>query len=327
MKKLLLLLVLGVSLTTFYSCDDEVSPKAELKSIYSLNCVIRNDSTVQIATISRSYDVDGYDPMTNSVDPFIKGAKISLTYFAEQKTYLFKDTVIQRAQDSRYKTPLNFYSLKGFKPERDSKVTIEAVLPNGKVLKAESKVYNLSPYLINTISYTLPKGIQGRNLNFSWSALKTAEESVFYYVPELYISYSKIQNGKAIKMIKKVPYLVYNQDGSEYSLYPSIQTNNTNINFDTFYVRKALLEIGADDPNKSNYIIDKAYFRLFVLDRNLAIYYAAQKTFLDEFSVRVTQPEFSNINGGLGIFGTLSSVERAIPIDARYINSFGYRAY
>lgn len=325
MKKIFLLFFTTLLAALSFSCDDQVNPKTDFKEIYALNCVIRGDTSYQVATITRSYNVDGFDPLTNRSDPFVSGGKVKLIYLNGTVTYNFRDTTIVRPTDSRYKTPMHFYYLKNFQPTSESPIIIEATLPNGKVLKAKAISFYVSPYLIGEFHYTIPSAVFGKYLNFSWSEMQTQtkDESV-YYVPELVVLYSKVENGNRVKYQKKIPMYYIPGTGGEIPLYPSVQANITSINFDTLSVRKAMQEISDGDANKQNYIVDKAIFRLLVADKNLAVYYAAQKTFLDEFSVRVTQPEFSNVNGGLGIFGTLNSAQVDVEISPKYIRSFGY---
>ena len=328
MKKVILFLFLTASIVAIISCDDQVNPKTDFKDVYALNCVIRGDTSLQVATITRSYNVDGFDPLTNSNDPFIKGAKIKLNFDDTGETFLFRDTSLIRPEGSRYTTPMSYYYIKNFKPFYSRPISIEAVLPNGKVLTAKSNTLYISRYAIVDKSYTIPIVNIGKSIIFSWSAITQSIKDVqVYYVPELVISYAKIQNGVQVELQKKVPlYYIAGENGG-YPIYPSIQGDIASAIFDTLAIGRSLTEISANDPNKQNYIIHKAIFRLLITDKNLAVYYAAQKTFLDEFSVRVTQPEFTNINGGLGIFGTLNSTQIDVPIKPNYIKTFGYRSF
>lgn len=329
MRKIFWSLGISLSIILILSCDDNVNPKTDFREVYALNCVIRGDTSVQVATITRSYNVDGFDPLANSVDPFIKGARIKLHYQATNETFYFRDTTLTRPEGSRYSTPMSYYYIKNFRPAYESAITIEATLPDGKVLTAKSMVLFISKYVIENKYYSIPNPtFGGKYLNFSWSAVtpSTKDEKV-YYVPELIIQYSKIDNGNIVELQKKVPlYYISGRDG-EFPLYPSIQSSVTSVNFDTLTIRRSLEEISGGDPNKEKYIIHKAVFRLLITDKNLAVYYAAQKTFLDEFSVRVTQPEFTNVVGGLGIFGTLNSTHMDVEIKPEYIRKFGYRPF
>ncbi len=325
MKKLIFFLFIAINIILIISCDDQVDPKADFKDVYALNCVIRGDTSFQVATITRSYNVDGYDPLSNTNDPFIKGATIKLTYKYNGRTYTFRDTSIARSIGSRYTTPMNIYYIGGFKPEYNSKISIEAILPNGHVLKSNSVTYSLSPdYIdVNSHLFPLPSTVYGNFIVFKWNRLERDNElKNVYFGPELIIKYFKIENGSRVAYEKKVPSYYYNGLS-----VPPLLKDIKEFSFDTLSVRKTIEEISNGDSNKENYIIDKMVFCLFAVDKDLATYYSSNRTFNEEFSVRVVQPNYSNIDGGFGLFGTISSAQLNISIKPSYITSFGYKYY
>src|SRR5512146_1748833 len=112
MKQKIGLLFLIFGLLINYSCEVNFSPKGEFQQKYILTCVIRGDTSVQTATISKSYNVDGYDPYANTTDPFLKDAYIRI--WAGDNVYFMKDTSIARADTSRYKGLFHFFYLKDF---------------------------------------------------------------------------------------------------------------------------------------------------------------------------------------------------------------------
>ncbi len=325
MNKFQIVVVSITLLAIFISCDDQVNPKTDFKQIYVLNCVVKGDTTFQIATISHSYDTSGFDPTTNTNDPFISGAKIKLFY--NDSVFVFRDSLSARQDITQYTTPIHYYYLKKFQPQDSKPISIEATLPNGTVLKSATETFSLSAFYFNNQNITYPSGTSGNAISFSWNSLdNNGPNVVIYYAPELVIFYSKIFNGVKTEFQKKVP-IYYTYGGLEGPpIYPPIQVNQLSIIFQGFVIDQAMKEISQDDPNKENYTIEKAAFRLFILDKNLAAYYAAQRTFLDEFSVRFSQPDFTNISGGLGIFGTYSVKQQDIQLDNSYISSFGYNS-
>lgn len=322
MKKIIALYFSFFSLFLLTSCDDNVNPKTNFKEEYILNCVLSVDTNYQVATISHSYDVAGFDPNTNKIDPFIKGAQVKVFY--RDSVFVFKDTSISRSSDSKYSAPLNFYYTKKLKPSTYSQLRIEATLPNGKVLKANTESFFLNIlYFSKTIERYPP--ISSNQITFSWDKINGDKfESTIYFAPELAIVYQKFENGVWNKYYKKVPTRYIENNPNKPPIYPEISVGKNSISFDTLAIGIALREISNDDPQKKNYKIEKALFRLLILDKNLAAYYSMQKTFLDEFSVRVNQPDFTNIEGGLGVFGIYAVKKSEIQIDASYINKFGY---
>lgn len=313
-----------ISALIFISCDDQVNPKADFEEVYVLSCIIKTDTTFQVATISHSYDVEGFDPTTNTKDPFIKGAKVKLFY--GENVIEFRDTAIARDPDSRYKTPMNFYYTNKFKTTSTPVLMrIEATLPNGKVLSASSELISIYSVYLNSLNVPISSDPISSKLNFTWGEWTlTPNSKGVYYAPELVILYTQNKDGQKIKKQKKVPSFYANTANGLLPIYPQIQAGTKSESFEMDAIKKAMAEISEGDPNKSNYKIDGVIFRLLLMDAGLASYYSLQKTFLDEFSVRVNQPDITNIKGGLGVFGNYTIKQINVDITREFISSFGY---
>lgn len=323
MKKILLVFLIACA-AALSSCDDQVSPKEGFKEVYVLNCILRSDTNYQIATLSKSYDVDGYDPYSNTADPTVAGAKIKVTY--DYKSYAFRDSSVERMDTSRYDTPIRFYYTDKLRPLLSGTVKIEAELPDGSVLTAEAEAFSPNQIYFSSSSQTIPplSSLQS-SVYFSWQKRLTGDNlAETYFAPELALIYTVTKNGVATKMQKKIPMIYLNTSQGDQPLYPPIKSNFNDVFFAQDAIDMAFDEISEGDPNKSDYKIEKAVFRLLVIDRNLAAYYSSQQTYLDEFSVRVNQPDFSNINGGRGVFGTYMIKTIDVPVRAEYARSFGY---
>ncbi len=321
MKKIILIIL--ISIPFIISCDDQVSPKSDFKEIYILNCIIRSDTSYQIATLSHSYNVEGFDPYTNSEDPFISNASIVITY--KGKEYIMKRAAAERLDTSHYKGPIKYFYLDNLEPESFSPIKIEAYLPGGKTLHSESHTFGRNNiFLYSSLREFTTVGLVNGKIEFSWGVLSGPDNSIIYFAPELAVVYSKEVNGVKTKYAKKFPY-TYLTQLNDLPVYPPIYSGGQTIYFDSTVVNRAMREIAGDDPNKGSYIIENAIFRLLILDENLATYYSAQQTFLNEFSLRVYQPEFSNIVGGLGLFGTYNFKSINIEMNKSYVAGFGYR--
>ncbi|MBM4172120.1 MAG: DUF4249 family protein [Ignavibacteria bacterium] len=324
MKNLAFVFFLGFLIITLNSCDDQVEPKTDFSQVYTLNCIIRTDSSFQVATITRSYNVDGYDPYTNTDDPFIKGAKVRIYY--NNNVYNLKDTSIARSADSRYKAPINFYYTKNLFPQHSLPIRIEAELPNGKVLSSSGEIISPNTLYLYSSSPSIPSLNPTSRINFNWGELGLIYRTKgVYYAPELAILYTHEKDGVKTNYQKKVAMYYIPGSPDKQPVYPQIQTNILSAGFEIDAITRAMEEISSGDPNKKNYRIEKAFFRLLAMDAGLATFYSAQKIFLDEFSVRLNQPEITNITGGLGVFGTYTIKNIELEIQPAFIESFGYR--
>ncbi|MEW6195365.1 MAG: hypothetical protein AB1521_09430 [Bacteroidota bacterium] len=307
------------------SCDDQVNPKSDFKSEYVLNCVIRSDTSHQFATLSHSFDVEGYDPYTNREDPFINNASIVITY--KNTEYIMRDTTVARTDTSRYKGALKCFYLPNFQPKEYSKIKLDAYLLGGKTLHSESYVFEQSSIYMSVNGLPSRK-FTSRNLiagiiSFSWGTLGNQDLNEAFFAPEIAIVYTKEVNNVKTKHLKKIP-RTYVSQSNYLPIYPGIIVGSSSLNIDSTTINRAMMEISSGDTDKSSYTIENVVIRLLILDENLAAYYSAQQTFLNEFSLRSYQPDFTNIVGGLGLFGTYNFKSLVMEIDPDFAKSFGY---
>jgi hypothetical protein len=91
-------------------------------------------------------------------------------------------------------------------------------------------------------------------------------------------------------------------------------------------ISRALEEISAGDPNKDNYnILQSPAFELIALDLNLSRYVSSTNQTFDDLTVTVNESDFTNIEGGLGVFGSYTKKKyNRIKFQPGYIESFGY---
>lgn len=333
MRKLFFLLMIIFTTVFLISCEEAFNPQGDFDDQYVLNCIIKNDTTFQIATISRSYKVNnGYSTTGNTEDQSVQGAKITLTCsnILGTEVYRFRDTIIENSNDKRYKTPIHFYYLKNFNPSITSvevnpgvfqrygyNMKIEAVLPDGKKLTAKSYSMMIDSTFINIYKQTNPVNLGPDNLSFGIYSNTQ---------PELLIKYSKLENGNWVDYEKLVPKNYSIEGNTEIPVYPIIEPIEKYIRYDTLTIRKTLQYLSTNDPNKQNYIIKKIVFMLNVLDNNLTAYLSSQQTFRNDFSYRVTQADYTIIDSGLGVFGVMYTIKQEVSLLVM-IRSLGYRTY
>lgn len=304
------------------SCKENISPKGEFVEKYVLYSLINYDTTFQTAYLTRSYEVNGFDPMENKIDPAMEGAVIMLTV-NDKDVYYFKEGVAMRTDTSRYQTPVKYYFIENYKPVSLDKIVISATLNNGIELKSTIQVPPISYIGFDVITVYSPDGY--KNLEISWhnSNPKSAKASNIYYAPLFEIIYSKADKPNERIRIK-VPLYFIQQKLTWMPIYPSVIASET-IHYLRDSIIRILNSISEGDPQKENYIIHCCEFSLLIMDENLAILVAAENTFKEEFSMRLDVPDYSNIKNGLGVFGAFGRRMKYMRIAPLYIKSLGYQ--
>ncbi len=315
MKKQILFVLL--SLIFFVACDKNFSPYGEFKDKYIFTSIIRSDTSFQIATIFHNYKPDGYDPSNYSEDSQVKGADIRVLY--NDSVYVFRDSSVARTDTSRYNFPFSFYYNDKIKISPNNGIEVEILLPNGKRLRASSvtpgdiRFQNKSEVIIPPVSSDF--------IQFYWDDLGEG----IYYQPYLALRYQVNENGNVIEKEKEIPLRYIEQNGESKPIYPAVG-NSTIVAYMQDVVDRILQEISAGDPNKGNYsIYQSAKFTLIAYDQSLSRYISSTSQSLDDLTVTVDVADYSNIEGGLGIFGAFNKKRYdRIKFYQQYINTFGY---
>jgi len=316
MKYNLLFLIFFITLLA-YSCNNSFDPLGEFKEDYALTCILKSDSSFQIVTLSHSYRGESYDPYSNTEDPSIIGADVRV--WIGDSVYIFRDSSIVRTEPSRYGTHFHFYYNNNFIVKPNENLEIEALLQNGRRLKASSRAPN--KIFFSTESDLLIPAGESNLVRFFW------EQQVegMFFSPQLTIRYRQNEDGNIVEKFKVIPIEYTQQDGQQIPSYPK-PSNKTNINYQLDAIRKALEEISESDPNKGNFsIYEKPIFSLFAFDLNLSRYVSSTSQAFDDLTVTVNEADFTNVDGGLGVFGSYVNENYSdINFQEIYIESFGY---
>lgn len=284
------------------SCEENISYLGQFKQQYSLNCVLRSDRDIQIASILRSYAPGEINPVID-----VRGAEIKL--ILPDTTLEFKDSILASGNSGTSKIG-SFYYLKNYRLKKNTEIKIEAFLSDGTVLASKTRSPSyfsvLLPELYNGPSIIPDQG-SATTYQYRWEIYGNSEPVVFG--PSFYIKYySSGDEGNILyKKVtgRRVPF-----------------TNAYRVQVES--IDNAMLDISSGILDKENINIVGACFEVKVFDKALGVYVSSIQTFDDEFSIRVSEPDIGNINGGYGIFGTYISEQFDLFITPSYIRSFGY---
>ncbi len=298
------------------SCEDSVNPNDEFTEQIALNCVIHGDSSYQIATVFRSFP---FDERLSPSESFVDGVQLRLWYDVEgaDEAFLFQDSVIAIQDENGNEIESKFYFTNGVEIEPEKTMEIEAILPNGKRLFSTTKT---PEKLILAHDYFIPPEEYGRDyIHIEWYF----PEGERVVQPKMIIKYYYVRDGAREHREIIVPLQLEQISGSTTPLYPK-PVLDKEINFDMQAVDWAMEKLSEGDEEKENYAIIGAEVFLLVYDKNLTSYYASTNTILDDYSIRIDEIDFSNIDGGLGLFGSFIEQKIELNLTSNYITGFGY---
>ncbi len=305
------------SIPVFISCDADFSPYAEFQEIYSLTCLLRSDTTFQTAVLSHNYLPPQPDPNSYTNDPSIIGADIRVWY--GDSVYVFSDSSETRTDSSRYTGPFRYYYNNKFKISPKEDIEIEVLLPNGRRLFASS--VTPKAIIFSESSDVIIPPVNSDLVNFVW----TANEQGAYFSPKFEIKYLQIINGTSEIKTIEVPLKYVSENGILDPVYP-LATNRTNVVYTMESIALTFEKIAEGDPDKQNYsVFQTPLFNLLAFDAALSRYTSSTSQSLNDLTVTLNTADYTNINGGFGIFGSyIKKNYSSIKFQQNFIASFGY---
>ncbi len=318
MKNFLFVVIIISIFLSLISCEEDINPFDQYREKYVLNCILRGDSTYQFAAISKSYLENGNSFDVDPSNRFLTGADIRIWH--KDDVFKFKDSTIEVSNGSGQNFLLNFYYTENFIPEPGNNVEIEALLTNGRRLKSKTTIPKV-PTFEKSVSDTLIPPAEKDYLFIRWSR----DDIDLIYASEINIYYFKKTNGVNVRHIKKVPLKYLQIDERYIPIFPQPSTSRS-VTIEMDAMNRVMHEISEGDPVKDNYTILTMIIDVHVYDANLSNYYITTNQSLGEFTVQLDEIDFSNVEGGFGIFGSFFTKKFVTWFDREYIHLFGYKA-
>jgi hypothetical protein len=308
------------------SCNSDFNINAPHQDVYVLNCILRSDTSIQYALISKNYFTEnGTVPPPNSIEQNLKGADIRIYY--NNSVFVMRDTTIQLV-DSGNVTQIDCYYVNNLILSPGKVVSVEASVPAGDTLKSTVQVPQIA---YSNFSQNFPQLKTSPSApdystmpNYSWSWIGS---TTILCLPQLEVYYKHYEQGTYVDKEILIPlafYFNFDRNGNPLPVNVGLSFRTTCVTpLET--VNKAMQDISGNDPHKEKYTITKAQFSVVSLDPESSKYYSAYNTYAESFTIKLRPTDFSDIQGGKGIFGVCYKFSKPLVVDSLYIQSFGYR--
>jgi hypothetical protein len=305
------------------SCEEPFTPKAPFESRPVVTCIVSGNilGYSVSASVAKTYDVGSLNPLDNRLDPFDTSAVVSLLLSGDK--FLLKLTKSKRSDTTRYTTPQYLFSSGGLLPYFSAGgISMTVATGSGGKLSATTVVPRERP--IET-SYDFVGGVTAWTVQPLWTFdWDSGQRDDHLYFPKMLLSYQIINGASALNKQLEIPLRYIIRDGKTVPVYPSF-TRNLKLDYAFSALETAIASISEGDSVKSRYKIGMLAFTLVEYDVNLSNYYSSSHGYLDEYSIRVDETTYSNINGGIGIFGSYYTSKLLYEMKPQFIRSFGYQ--
>lgn len=329
MSRIIPVVTAFLSFAWLSACDQPFSPKTEFENLPVLQSVVETNfletSTWVFVVLGTTYDVLGFNPSNNSIDPTVQGAVVTIR--VKDNTYEMFETSTPREDTSRYSNRLRHYR-KGLKIRPGDTLYVEATLPDGRHVTASTRMPQRIAYDTN---YDITGGLStfinaynyGPVFQFFWNEPHGERHVYFMKITLLY--QRKIDDETTMMMVEEVPLRIVERNGTKEPLYP-VYTFEPKFEFTFEAFDWVMTKIGEGVEKKSDITVLWYSLSIVEFDVHLSRYYASTKGSLDSYSVRLDEFIYSNVHGGIGIFGSSYLNLYELPIDPAYAKKFGYRA-
>ena len=313
----LVVALLAVLLPQF-GCEEQFSAKGPYRERMAVYAILTTRSDTQYVRVYSTYNPPGYDPLANTSDNQITDATVTLA--KSDSVFSFRDTSVTRTNKSRYTSDINMYYSYPLRLKRGTSYHLSVVSPSvGTVTSTVTVIPTGVVSVVNSGEFQQP-AIDGKI-----NALVFLGQNAQGYELRLYLEYSALING--LVEIRRVevpasfqissdslhfveaayPGIIYRgqsiymqRDGSETASFPSLGYITT------------VRQLRSQYPDSLK--LRKAVFVLSQLDQNLYGYYNVANGFPDSFTLRVDEPDYTNIDGGVGILGVLTEDTYTVTI-------------
>lgn len=300
------------SIFFFIGCEEAINPSAYDSPPVVVYSVLNSLSDTQFVRLYTTYNPPDYDPFANKDEQSISDASVVVS--DGTRSYTFQFTPIPRPDTSRYKTMLGLYSVFPFRPVANRRYTLNVSSSFGVVtatttIPGEGRI---SSFTINELQQ--PDRYSGdRN---PVTAEYVISDLTKAHLVRLYVVYTTENPGEAgQEKYEEVPSFVRVVD-KNYNVVrkifpsPSRRTTPLTRRGQTFYnsmlypfpaYNETLYQIRYSNFNVR---FKRAVFFLVQFDEAWSKHYATGNLFQDKLGVRLDPPDYTNIQGGWGLFGS-----------------------
>lgn len=275
----------------FLSCNPPLTPKGPFEQQLVVYSVLSTGTNLQYVRVYSNYDVSGYNPFENILDRPVIGARVVVT--GPRGSFIFRDTLLPRADTSRYKAPIAAY-VANFRPDADETFALEVIVGSGSSARSSVTIPSHAGPFTWEPGLFLLNDPETYKIYSTISVAGRAGQRTGAYTYQFLITF-EVQTGSGWKadsvLVPASPLPLNNSFG-----YVGGYCNKT------YYVSslKSVLNTFA-----GNAITFKRFsFRVLQMDQNWCNYYNMVRRAEDTLTTRTDLPDFTNMTSGYGVFGS-----------------------
>jgi hypothetical protein len=299
MRKHLFFVAVLSMIVVYSGCENNFSPIGDYRKQLAVYGILSSRSDSQFVRVYTTYNFYA-EPAT---DAGVRGARVAMT--VDSTTYGFTETTIPRDDTTRYSSAIVAYV--NF-PERLRRGKIYSLAVNSDQGNATATVavpgygyvYNFTPGVFEAPRLT----------SDSISVEIGLSSATLGYMVRLFINFDTWDGEDTVHSVHRrleVPFVGDSLMTRGKYAYPTL-LRRLYAGFNVIFGHDAYLGVYKQQIEglyKRHFRLTSATFILTQVESNLYNYYNVVNGFRDPYSIRMDQPDFTNIVGGVGIFGAM----------------------
>jgi hypothetical protein len=298
-------LIVTVLLIVILGCDTSFNPKGPFRKQLVVYAILSTETDTTFARVYKTYDPPGFDPYEVTTDQPVTDAVVRLTSGGSE--WVFGDTLVPRADTSRYQSDIAAYVLTGLSVTPGSAYQLNVQSPTAGSADAVVTVPGKG-FLSVQNSFVLQNPTLTDDNIISTAALSS---TTWGYLVRLFLIGEAWEAGAWRQFEREVPLSILEVIDCQtfISEYPRLQRREGSRSFEEHLqvfennaYRWTIVSL-RDGRDVDSVRFLRAEFEFLETDPHLYSYYNIASGFRDEFTLRTDEPDYSNIRDGRGIFG------------------------
>ncbi len=301
------------------SCNQPFDPRGELDLKPVVFCILSTDRNLQFVRVERSYMPAGYDALSDTSDHSIRDAIVTIRDGG--LTMRLRDTTLPRSDTSRFKFPLQAYVAGAFKPLYGFTYDLRVERQEREVATASVSIPAKPALAVEISSFAVLDFPADHDSSADILFPITLGNGSAGYIGRFFVDYEILRGGEWVEGRVEVPSGFAFSGLRSYSFlsYPILThkpsaSRTAGVYKNQFY-KYALASVAYKDFGTRRIVFNRVVFQLLQVEQNLYNYYVVMHANRDPHSIRLDEPMYSSINGGVGVVGayTLDSLVHPLP--------------
>lgn len=302
------------------ACEVEFDPRGDFIDRVAAFGALSPQRSLHLIRLTRTYDPPSLNPADYASDNQVGNAVVTIT--VDTSVTLLRDTTYERDETTRYPDSIRAYVYSPGSLRRGQSYTLTADVAGYGTLTGTTVVPSVGIVEVGIESRTVITNpdINLRDILIYGTPAPNAEASMI----RIFLEYEVATLNPGILKKEEVPVITTNYvDCLTYdAAFPQIRRRQQSGGREVWtipYVSYSRTIQKVLKVNEGHVVSFKRAIAVIVqADRHLYRYYSLVGGFRDEFSIRVDEPNYTNIQNGIGIFGSYTADTLSIPLPAGF---------